>query len=47
MAITECITMLVLDVERDPAVIVPVLERPDAATAPGAAAVSLSGWVRR
>jgi Xaa-Pro aminopeptidase len=44
IAITERITMLVLQRSRDPAMIVPVLERPDAEAAPGAAAVSLTDW---
>jgi Xaa-Pro aminopeptidase len=43
-AITERITLLVLQGSRDPAMIVPVLERPDAEGAPGAAAVSLTDW---
>jgi Xaa-Pro aminopeptidase len=43
-AITERITMLVLQVSRDPSLIVPVLERPDAAGAPGVAAASLTDW---
>jgi Xaa-Pro aminopeptidase len=44
IAITERITMLVLQVSRDPSMIVPVLERPDAEAAPGAGAVSLTAW---
>jgi Xaa-Pro aminopeptidase len=44
VAITERITMLVLQTTRDPAMIVPILERPDAEGAPGAAAVSLTDW---
>jgi Xaa-Pro aminopeptidase len=44
VAITERITLLVLQGSRDPAMIVPVLERPDAEGAPGAAAVSLTDW---
>jgi Xaa-Pro aminopeptidase len=44
VAITERITMLVLQASREPAMIVPVLERPDAEGAPGAAAVSLTDW---
>jgi Xaa-Pro aminopeptidase len=44
VAITERITMLVLQTTRDPALIVPILERPDAEGAPGAAAVSLTDW---
>lgn len=42
--ITERITMLVLTAGREPAMIVPILERPDAAASPGAGAVSLSDW---
>jgi D-alanyl-D-alanine dipeptidase len=44
IAITERITMLVLHASRDPAMIVPILERPDAENAPGAGALSLSDW---
>jgi Xaa-Pro aminopeptidase len=44
VAITERITMLVLQTTRDPAMIVPVLERPDAEESSGAAAVSLTDW---
>ena len=50
VAITERITMLVLQASRDPAMIVPVLERPDAQAAPGAAAASLTApcmWASR
>jgi Xaa-Pro aminopeptidase len=43
-AITERITMLVLQAARPPAMIVPVLERGDAEPAPGVAAVSLTDW---
>ena len=43
-AITERITMLALQTGRDPAMIVPVLERPDAEPAPGMAAVTLVDW---
>jgi Xaa-Pro aminopeptidase len=44
VAITERITMLVLQPSREPAMIVPVLERPDAEAAPGAAALALTDW---
>jgi Xaa-Pro aminopeptidase len=44
MAVTERITVLAISVSRDPAMIVPVLEAGDAQAAPGAAAVTLSGW---
>jgi Xaa-Pro aminopeptidase len=43
-AITERITMLVLRAGRDPRLIVPRLERPDAEEAAGAAAVSFLDW---
>jgi Xaa-Pro aminopeptidase len=44
IAITERITMLALQGARGPSMIVPILERPDAEAAPGAAALSLSDW---
>jgi Xaa-Pro aminopeptidase len=44
VAITERITMLVLQGSREPAMIVPVLERPDAQAAPGAAGLALIDW---
>jgi Xaa-Pro aminopeptidase len=44
IAITERITMLALQATRSPSMIVPILERPDAETAPGAAALSLTDW---
>jgi Xaa-Pro aminopeptidase len=44
IAITERITLLVLQASRDPAMIVPVLERPDAEAAPGVGALSLTDW---
>jgi Xaa-Pro aminopeptidase len=44
IAITERITMLVLQESREPAMIVPVLERPDAEASPGGAALSLADW---
>jgi Xaa-Pro aminopeptidase len=43
-AITERITLLALQASRDPAMIVPILERPDAEPAPGVPAVSLVDW---
>jgi Xaa-Pro aminopeptidase len=43
-AINERITMLVLSTGREPRMIVPKLERPDAAEAAGAAAVSFLDW---
>jgi Xaa-Pro aminopeptidase len=44
IAITERITMLAIHAARGPALIVPILERPDAEGAPGSAAVSLADW---
>jgi Xaa-Pro aminopeptidase len=43
-AITERLTMLVLRPDRDPALLVPVLERPDVEASAGAAAVQLGDW---
>ncbi|BEL04879.1 aminopeptidase P family protein [Actinoplanes sichuanensis] len=43
-AITERITMLVLDADHDPHLIVPILERPDAERAAGAGAVTITDW---
>src|SRR5262245_5298009 len=42
--VTERITMLALQGSREPAMIVPILERPGAEGAPGASAVSLADW---
>jgi Xaa-Pro aminopeptidase len=44
VAITERITMLVIQPSRDPVMIVPILERPDAQSAIGAPALSLTDW---
>jgi Xaa-Pro aminopeptidase len=44
VAITERITMLAIQSFRQPAIIVPNLERPDAEDAPAAAAISLCDW---
>jgi Xaa-Pro aminopeptidase len=44
IAITERITLLALEASRDPALIVPILERPDAESAPGAGALEISDW---
>ena len=44
IAITERITMLVLQASSEPAMIVPMLERPDAEASPGAGALSLADW---
>ena len=42
LAVTERLTMLVLAADREPALIVPVLERPDAESAPGSSKLELS-----
>jgi Xaa-Pro aminopeptidase len=44
IAITERITMLAVHASRGPAMIVPILERPDAEGAPGSAALTLADW---
>jgi len=44
IAITERITMLVIAADRDPTMIVPILERPDAEAAPAAPALELTDW---
>ena len=44
IAITERITMLVVPAAGDPAMIVPILERPDAEAAPSAGAIALHDW---
>jgi Xaa-Pro aminopeptidase len=44
IAITERIRMLAIQTGRDPQMIVPILERPDAEDAPSAGAVSLQDW---
>jgi Xaa-Pro aminopeptidase len=43
-AITERLTMLVLSSDKEPTLLVPILERPDAEAAEGAASVSLVDW---
>ncbi|MGX2993871.1 M24 family metallopeptidase [Streptomyces sp. JNUCC 64] len=43
-ALTERLTVLVLVPGRDPVLVVPTLEAPDAARAPGAAALTLRDW---
>ncbi len=43
-AITERLTMLVLRPDADPALLVPVLERPDVEAAEGAAALAIHDW---
>ena len=44
VAITERLTMLVVSADREPAMIVPVLERPDAEAAPSSSKLTLSDW---
>ena len=44
IAITERLTMLVIQRHRDPAMIVPTLERPDAERAPSAGTIALTDW---
>ncbi|HEU5483806.1 MAG TPA: aminopeptidase P family protein [Microlunatus sp.] len=44
VAITERITMLVVPVDGEPALIVPKLERPDAEEAPGASMLRITDW---
>ena len=44
VAITERITLLAIQAGRKPAMIVPVIERPDAEAAPGAGALVMSEW---
>jgi Xaa-Pro aminopeptidase len=44
VAITERLTMLVIPVDAEPAMIVPRLERPDAETATGASALRITDW---
>ncbi|GGQ91830.1 peptidase [Streptomyces aurantiogriseus] len=43
-AVTERLTLLVLAHDEEPHLLVPALERPDAAAAPGAGAVRISAW---
>ncbi|GHH91920.1 aminopeptidase P family protein [Streptomyces capillispiralis] len=43
-AVTERLTLLVLAAGRDPVLVVPTLEAPDAARAPGAPALTLRHW---
>jgi Xaa-Pro aminopeptidase len=43
-AATERLTLLVLADDREPTLVVPTLERPDAEAAPGAAALTMVGW---
>ncbi|WP_328526743.1 aminopeptidase P family protein [Kribbella sp. NBC_00359] len=43
-AITERLTMLALGIDRDPTLVVPALERPDAESAEGASALTMIDW---
>lgn len=43
-AITERLTMLLLTTDREPTLLVPTLERPDAERAEGAPATTITGW---
>jgi Xaa-Pro aminopeptidase len=44
VAITERLTLLVVQVDREPAMILPILERPDAEAAPSAGMITLTDW---
>jgi len=44
VAITERLTMLVLSTAHEPTMIVPILERPDAESAPSSSKLTLSDW---
>jgi Xaa-Pro aminopeptidase len=44
VAITERLTLLVVQEGREPAMVLPTLERPDAEAAPGAGAIALTDW---
>jgi Xaa-Pro aminopeptidase len=44
VAITERLTLLALQADREPAMILPILERPDAEAAPSAGAIALTDW---
>ena len=44
LAVTERLTMLVLSADQEPAMLVPMLERPDAESAPGRSKLALSDW---
>jgi D-alanyl-D-alanine dipeptidase len=44
MAVTERLTLLVVSTARDPALLVPILERPEAERATGAPALALHDW---
>ena len=45
VAITERLTLLALQKGREPAMVLPSLERPDAESAPSAGAIALTDWV--
>ena len=44
MAITERLTVLVVQKDREPAMVLPILERPDAEAAPSAGTIALTDW---
>ena len=44
VAITERLTVLAVQKDRDPAMVMPILERPDAEDAPSAGAIALTDW---
>jgi D-alanyl-D-alanine dipeptidase len=44
VAITERLTLLVVQADRNPAMIMPILERPDAEAAPSAGTIELTDW---
>jgi Xaa-Pro aminopeptidase len=45
VAITERLTVLIVQKDREPAMVLPVLERPDAEAAPSAGTIALTDWV--
>src|ERR671910_2693428 len=44
VAITERLTVLIIRKDREPAMVLPVLERPDAEAAPSAGTIALTDW---
>jgi hypothetical protein len=44
VAVTERLTLLILQKQREPAMILPILERPDAERAPSAGTIALTDW---
>jgi|SRR5215218_1529531 len=44
VAITERLTVLILSAGRDPAMVLPILERADAEAAPSAGTIALTDW---